>query len=75
MGGFIFATGLLIIFISRTTFRARTPGAFSIITFAGASSIGLMIAVNFMIQSDSKWLLLAFILPWLLALILYRFRK
>lgn len=75
MGGYIFTTGLLIIFISITTFRNRLPGAFSTIVVAGISSIGLMTVVNFLISSDFKWLLLIFTLPWALALILYRLHK
>ncbi|MEJ7610504.1 MAG: hypothetical protein WKF88_04925 [Ferruginibacter sp.] len=54
MGGYIFSTGLLIIFISFTSFRYRQPGAFIIPALAGITSIGLMTAVNFMISSDFK---------------------
>ena len=42
-------------------------------TMAGISSIGLMVVVNFLIDSDFKWLLLAFAVPWACALVLYRF--
>ena len=75
MGGYIFTTGLLIIFISFTSFRNRLHGAFSIVTLAGISSIGSITVVNFMIGSDFKWILLAFALPWVFALILYRLHK
>ncbi len=75
MGGYIFTTGLLTIFISFTSFRKRMPGAFSIVAIAGISSIGSMTVVNFMIGSDFKWLLLTFTLPWTVALILYRLHK
>lgn len=75
MGGYIFATGLLTVFISVTSFRKRSPGAFIIVALAGISSIGLMTIVNFMIGSDFKWLLLIFALPWAIALTLYRFHK
>ena len=75
MGGYIFTTGLLTIFIAITTFRKRLRGAFSIVALAGISSISLMIVVNFMIDSDFKWVLLTFTLPWIFALILYRGHK
>ena len=75
MGAYIFTTGLLTIFVSFTSFRKRTPWAFSIVALAGISSIGSMTVVNFMIGSDFKWLLLIFTLPWAIALILYRFHK
>jgi hypothetical protein len=75
MGGYIFTTGLLAIFISFTSFRKRLPGAFGIIALSGISSIGLMTVVNFIIGSDFKWLLLSFTSLWAFALILYRLHK
>ena len=75
MGGYIFTTGVLIVFISFTSFRKRLPGAFIIVALAGISSIGSMTVVNFLIDSDFKWLLLAFTLPWIIGLILYRIHK
>ena len=75
MGGYIFTTGLLTIFIARTVFLTRTKGAFSIIVISGITSIGLMTIVNFIIASDFKWVLFLFSLLWIVALILYKIRK
>ena len=75
MGGYIFTTGLLIIFIAITSFRTRMKSAFIIVTMAGLTSIGFMTIVNFIINSDFKWMLFAFTLLWLIALILYRIHK
>ena len=75
MGGYIFTTGLMTIFIAVTSFRSRLPGAFGIVAITGISSIGLMTVVNFIIKSDFKWVLLIFTLPWLIALILYKYKK
>lgn len=75
MGGYIFTTGLLTVFISITSFRTRTPGAFIVVAIAGISSIVLMTVVNFVIGSDFKWILLVFTFSWLIALILYRLHK
>lgn len=75
MGGYIFTTELLTVFISITTFRTRTRGIFGIVALAGISSIGLMTVVNFILGSDFRWLLLAFSLLWAIALILYCLRK
>lgn len=75
LGSYIFTTGLLTIFIASTSFRTRTHGAFAIITISGITSIGLMSAVNFMIYSDFKWVLLAFTIPWILSLTLYSLNK
>ena len=75
MGCYIFTTGLLTIFIAFTSFRTRTSGAYGIVALSGISSIGAMTVVNFMIGSDFKWVLLIFMLPWIIALILYRLHK
>ncbi len=73
MGGYIFTTGLLTMYMAQTTFRTRTQGAFIIVSIAGLTSICSMTIVNFMLQSDFKWVLLAFTVPWFIALILYLF--
>ena len=70
MGGFMFATGLLTVYVAITTFRARSTGAWFVIAIAAVSSIGWMAIVNFMINSDFKWLILMFNLPWIIALVL-----
>ena len=70
MGGFMFTTGLLITYIAVTAFQRVERGARFIVTLACLTSIGWMAMVNFMIDSDFKWLLLAFNLPWIVALIL-----
>jgi len=75
MGGYIFTTGLLTVFISFTSFRKHLPGAFGVIALSGISSIGLMTVVNFIIGSDFKWLLLSFTSLWAFALILHRLHK
>ena len=75
LGCYIFTTGLLTIFIAFTAFRTRTRGTFGIVLISGVSSIGAMTVVNFVIGSDFKWILLIFILPWVIALILYRLHK
>jgi hypothetical protein len=71
MGGYMFATGLLTLYVALTSFRARVRGAAVVVAFSGLSSIGLVAAVNLMIASDFKWLILSFVAPWGLALALY----
>jgi len=75
MGGYIFTTGLLTIFIAYTSFQIRASGVFAVVVCAGISSIGLMTFINFILVSDFKWLLLAFTMIWALALVLYRINK
>src|SRR6266508_2600315 len=70
MGGFMFATGLLLLYVAQTTFRAHLTSARLMVALAALSSIGWMAIVNFIIASDFKWLLLTFNLPWIIALIL-----
>jgi len=69
MGGFIFTTGLLTVYIAVTALQQLARGARFVVAMAGLSSIGWMAVVNFMIDSDFKWLLLAFNLPWIVALV------
>jgi len=69
LGGFMFATGLLTIYIGSMITSHSTRNARLVIALASLTSIGWMSIVNFMIDSDFKWLLLAFNLPWILALI------
>ncbi len=75
MGGYMFAAGLLTVYVALTSFRSRHRGAAVVAAVAGLASIGLMAAVNFMIDSDFKWLLLLFVFPWMLSLLLYRIEQ
>ncbi len=75
MGCYIFTTGLLTMYVVQTSFRTRTQGAFIIVLVAGITSIGSMAIVNFMLQSDFKWVLLAFTIPWIVSLFLYHLHK
>ena len=75
MGGYIFTSGLLTIYISRTSFLTRSPGSFVVVILTGISSIAVMTTVNFILDSDFKWIFLLFNLPWVMASILYRFHK
>ena len=72
MGGFMFAAGVLTVYVSTTGLRERAQGAFLAVALAGVSSIGLMVVVNFLIDPDFKCLLVASALPWVCALVLYR---
>ena len=69
MGGYIFTTGLLTVYMAVTALQQLARGARFVVALAGLSSIGWMAVVNFMIDSDFKWLLLAFNLPWIVALV------
>ena len=68
LGGYMFATGLLTAYVAATGFRTGELGAVAVVSVAGLTSIGWMAITNFVIDSDFKWLLLAFTLPWVVAL-------
>jgi len=70
MGGYIIATGLLTVYVARTTLPARTSGALGMVAASGLVSIGWMASVNVLLDSDFKWPLLALASLWATATIL-----
>jgi hypothetical protein len=75
MGGYVFTTGILTCYIAQTAFRERRRGVLSVVGLAGLSSIGLMVMINFLIDSDFKWPLLVIAALWLTALGLFLRRE
>ena len=71
MGGYILTTGVLTLYVARTAFRTRAKGVSVLVTFAGITSVGWMTIINFIIQSDFKWLLLGLTILWGISLILF----
>ena len=71
MGGYIVATGLLVCYLARTSFRAREWSAWGAAALVGATSVGVMTAVNFVLASDFRWPLLAFAMLWTTSLVLF----
>ena len=71
MGGYVLATGVLTVTLAATAFRAHQNGAAIGALIGGAASIGWMAAVNFMIDSDFKWVLLGMALLWACSLVLF----
>ena len=67
LGGYMFATGLLTAYLAAASFRDAKPLPTAVVVISGLASIGWMVVTNFLIDSDFKWLLLAFVLPWLVA--------
>ena len=70
LGGYMLATGLLTVHVAITTLRSGPPRARMVVALSGLVSIGGMAVTNFAIDSDFKWLLLLFTLPWVLAIAL-----
>ena len=71
MGGYVLATGVLTVTLAATALRAHQDGAAIGALIGGAASIGWMAAVNFMIDSDFKWVLLGMALLWACSLVLF----
>jgi hypothetical protein len=71
LGGYAAASGVLTVTIAVTAFRRhdRIAGAGALL--GGAVSIGWMAIVNFMIDSDFKWMLLVIALLWAGSMVLF----
>lgn len=75
MGGYVLATGVLTITLAATSFRAHHSGAAIGALIGGSASIGGMAVVNFIIDSDFKWILLGMALLWVCSLALFWIEK
>ena len=75
MGGYVLATGVLAVTLAATAFRVHQKGAAIGALIGGAASIGWMAVVNFMIDSDFKWVLLGMALLWACSLVLFWFER
>ena len=70
LGGYIATTGLRVVHVANSGLRTGSSGAVVVPAVAGATSAGWMFAMNFMIDSDFTWALLALDGLWLLGLLL-----
>ena len=75
MGGYVFTTGLLTCYVAQTAFRDRRRGVLSVVGLAGLFSIGLMVFINFLIDSNFKWPLVIIAALWLSAMGLFLRQK
>ena len=69
MGGFMVATGVLTILVACRLPERREAGTFAALLMAGAASVALMSATNFLLHSDFRWPLLLPALLWLAGLV------
>ena len=75
MGGYVLATGVLAITLAATSFRMHHWGAAVGALVSGTASIGWMAFVNFVINSDFKWVLFGVALLWACSLALFCVEK
>lgn len=71
MGGFMVATGVMTALVACRYLARRERGTLAAVAIAGAASVALMSATNFMLHSDFRWLLLLPALLWLAGLLCY----
>lgn len=71
MGGFMVGAGVLTVFLARMVVPARLKGTGWTIALAGLPTVVLMSAMNFVLHSDFRWVLLLPALIWVVAVALY----
>jgi hypothetical protein len=75
MGGFISTAGVLMIALAATSFRTHQRIAAVAAFIGGLGSIVWMTFINFMIDSDFKWVLLGLAIVWSCSLVLFWFES
>ena len=71
MGGFMAGCGVLVAYVGWYVLPMRPRGAAVALALTGALTVLVMSAVNFALQSDFRWLLLAPPLVWTGAVVAY----
>jgi hypothetical protein len=69
MGGFMAAAGILTLFTAMRLPAAASRNFTLMAALAGVAGVGLMSAVNFVLASDFRWLLLVPAVAWLFAVL------
>lgn len=70
LGGYMVTTGVLVVYVANAGLRNGNAAALLVLAVAGVTSLGWMSAVNFMIHSSFKWVLLGLDGIWVLGLLL-----
>lgn len=73
MGGFMAGAGALVMYLACAVLRLRPTGVALTLALVGCATVGLMSAVNFILHSDFRWLLLMPTVLWAIALVRYVF--
>jgi len=71
MGGFMAGAGVLIAYFGWAVIPLRLRGTMVVLVSTGALTLGLMSAVNFVLHSDFRWLLVLPPIGWAAAVLLY----
>lgn len=67
LGGYAVATGTLTVYLAATDIANAESSAVAVLAVAGASSIGVMAVVNFLLHSTFRWPLSAAAALWIAA--------
>lgn len=65
MGGFMAASGTLVLYLARTVLTVRLHGVIGAFVVSGLLTVALMSATNFVLHSDFRWILLAPVALWI----------
>src|SRR5689334_18858794 len=69
LGGYIGASGSLMLYFGIAKDYQKSILLFIFILISGLTSVVMMAAINFIIDSDFKWLLLLFTTPWIFGIL------
>lgn len=75
MGGFMMGAGVLTLFLANKVMPLRLNGTSWIIAISGVSTVMLMSGINFVLNSDFKFLLVVPALVWITSFLLYIFGR
>lgn len=73
MGGFMAGAGVLTLHLALAVLPRRLPGTAGAVALAGLATVGLMSAVNFVLASDFRWILIVPAVLWAVGAALYAF--
>lgn len=71
MGGYMVGCGVLVLFLARGALPPRLPGTAWALGLAGLSTVGLMSAMNFVLHSDFRWVLVVPAVIWTAGILAY----
>ena len=71
MGGYMAGCGVLTLFLARIAMPRRLPGTASALGVAGLTTVVLMSAMNFVLNSDFRWVLLVPATAWVVGVAAY----
>ena len=71
MGGYMVGTGVLTLFVARVAMPRRLTGTAGALVLAGLSTVVLMSAMNFVLHSDFRWVLVVPAVIWVAGITTY----